>query len=178
MNWRLIPALLPIFLTACSSNTPVSQVEVKQGSQAAAGRDACSFLTLDDVREAYGPFMDKSKGDRSFSGSSADVTTCTYEGGKPFIVATMMATWSKTAGNPLGSRDAYAVSAEKDVPADLRASLAVEKVDFQGLPALWQAGQLKVFKEGVMLSILANAAPGKSAKQTMELLMSKAVGRL
>ena len=177
MKRRLIPALLVIFLSACSSNTPVSQVEVKQGSQAAAGRDACTFLTLEDVREAYGPFMNKSTGDRSFSGSATDVTSCTYEGGEPFKVATMMATWSKTAGNPLGSRDAYAASAE-NVPEDLRSSLAVEKIDFEGLPALWQAGQLKVFKAGVMLSILADGAPGKSKKQTMEQLMSKAIGRL
>lgn len=175
---RFIPVLLAVLLTAYACSKPAGQDEVKQGVQPAARKDACGFLTLDDVREVYGPAMNKSTGDRSFSGSSADLTTCTYEGGDPLLVATMMTTWSKAAGNPLGSRDAYAASAERDVPENLRASLAVEKVDFKGLPALWQVGQLKVFKEGVMLSILADAAPGKSAKETMEILMAKAVGRL
>jgi hypothetical protein len=161
----------------CSNSTPTEQVEVKEQSAVAAGKDACSFLTLDDVKELYGPNMKKSERNRSFSGPSSDVSTCTYEGEEPFVVATMMATWSKTE-NPMASRDAYAASAENDVPAELRKALAVEKIDFQGLPALWQAGQLKVFKEGVMLSILADASPGKDAKQTMEAFMSKAVGRL
>ncbi|MBI3281363.1 MAG: hypothetical protein HYZ57_16125 [Acidobacteria bacterium] len=178
MNWRLIGALLAVFLTACSSKTPSGQAEVKQASQPAAGRDACAFLTLDDVRAAYGPAMKKSEGNRSFSGPSNDLSTCTYEGGDPLHVVTLMATWSKTVGNPMGSRDAYAASAVTGVPPELRASLAAEKVDFQGLPALWQAGQLKVFNKGVMLSILADAAPGQTAKQTMEALMSKAVARL
>jgi hypothetical protein len=69
-------------------------------------------------------------------------------------------------------------SAEKDIPAEFLEALAVEKADFQGLPALWQAGQLKVFKQGVMLSILADAAAGKDARQTMEALMAKAVARV
>jgi hypothetical protein len=176
MSTRLAAALSAVLLAGCSSNTP-TQVEVKQESAVAAGRDSCMFLTLDDVKEMYGPAMKKSDTNRSFAGPSNDVSICTYEGGDPLVVVTLMATWSKTA-NPMASRDAYAASAETDIPPDLRKELAVEKVDFQGVPALWQAGQLKVFKEGVMLSILADAAPGKDAKQAMEALMAKAITRL
>jgi hypothetical protein len=175
MRW--IPVLFVVSFAGCSGNTSTEQVEVKQGSAVGAGRDSCSFLTLADVQEVYGPDMKKSETNRSFSGPSNDLSTCTYEGGEPLRVVTMMATWSKTE-NSMSSRDAYAASAEKDIPAELREALAVEKVDFQGLPALWQAGQLRVFKEGVMLSILADPAPGKDAKQTMEVLMSNAIGRL
>lgn len=177
MSTRWTPVFCAVLLAGCSSNTPTQEVAVKEGSTVAAGRDSCMFLTLDDVKTMYGPAMKKSERNNSFAGPSNDVSTCTYEGGEPFVVATMMVTWSKTA-NPMASRDAYAASAETDIPADLKKALAVEKVDFQGLPALWQAGQLKVFKEGVMLSILADAAPGKDAKQTMEALMAKGISRL
>jgi hypothetical protein len=155
----------------------VQDVDVKQDSAVSAERDSCLFLTLADVQEMYGPSMKKSARNTSASGPSNDVSMCSYEGGEPFVVATMMVTWSKVA-NPMASRDAYAAAAEKDVPANLREALAVEKIDFQGLPALWQAGQLKVFKEGVMLSILADPALNKNAKETMEAFMSKAVTRL
>ena len=178
MSRRMSAAFLAILFAGCSGNSPSpSVVEVKDDSEAAKGRDSCTYLTLADVQETYGPTMKKSEKDRSFSGPSNDVSICTYEGGEPFAVATMMATWSKM-DNPMASRDAYAASAEQGVPEDLRKALAVEKVEFQGLPALWQTGQLKVFKNGVMLSILADAAPGKNARQTIEAFMSKAITRL
>ena len=183
MSRRLIALLLVILFTGCSSSTP-DQIAVKQDSAVTAERDACNFLTLGDVQEIYGPTMKKSEGvNLGVTGPSNDVATCTYQGGDPLVLATMMATWSKME-NPTSSRDAYAKSAEafvageKDVSGDLKEAMKVEKIDFQGLPALWQAGQLKVFKNGVMLSILADAAKGKTAKETMELFMTKAAGRL
>lgn len=176
MSIRWFSAVVAVLLVGCSGGT-TAPVEVKEDSTAAAGRDSCALLTLEDVQQTYGPAMKKSETNRSFSGPSNDVSICSYEGGEPFVVATMMATWAKTE-NPMASRDAYAESAEKDIPANLKEAMKVEKVEFQGLPALWQTGQLKVFNKGVMLSILADAAPGKDAKQTMEALMSKAIGRL
>jgi hypothetical protein len=187
MRCRSIALWLQLSLAACSNEKPAGQAggdkpsgsgESKTGSQPAEGHDACLFMTLDDVRQAYGPAMQKSEGNQNVSGPSNDLSTCTYQGGEPFKVATMMATWSNSAqGNPMASRDAY-VKAAEDQPPDMREALKCEKTDFQGLPALWQAGQLKVFKGGVMLSILADAAPQKSAKETMEMLMAKAIGRL
>jgi hypothetical protein len=185
---RCFPIAMSLLsLAACSSDKPSGQggeaASGGGGGTAAAtrkGRDACGFLTLDDVRQAYGPAMKKSEGvgNLDMSGPSNDVSTCTYEGGDPLVVVTMMATFSNSAqGNPMASRDAY-VKAAEDQPPDIRDALKCEKVDFQGLPALWQAGQLKVFKAGAMLSILADPAPGKSAKETMEVLMARAVGRL
>jgi hypothetical protein len=188
MRCSSIALLLQLSLSACSSDKPAGQAggdkppapgESKTAAQPGK-HDACAFMTLEDVREAYGPAMKKSGGvgNLNVSGPSNDVSTCTYEGGDPLIVATMMATWSNSAeGNPMASRDAY-VKAAEDQPPDIRAALKCEKTDFHGLPALWQAGQLKVFKEGVMLSILADPVPGKNAKETMEMLMAKAVGRL
>lgn len=161
-------------------DTSSAQGEAKPGSQPAKGRDACALLTLDDVRAAFGPAMTKSDGlgNMNTSGPSNDLSTCTYQGGEPLHVVTLMATFTNSAeGNPMASRDAYVKAAEEQ-PPDMREALKCEKVDFQGLPGLWQAGQLKVFKAGAMLSILADAAPGKSAKETMEALMAKAVGRL
>jgi hypothetical protein len=89
----------------------------------------------------------------------------------------MMATWSKN-DNPMASRDAFVESLEKSISAELKEEFKVEKVEFQGLPALWQVGQLQVFNKGAMLTILADPAPGKDKKQTIETLMSKALGRL
>jgi hypothetical protein len=166
-------------LAGCSQGPKdTSEIKTDSGQSAAAGKDACEFMTLADVQDVYGHAMKKSDNNRNFAGPSADVSTCTYEGGDNLRVATMMTTWSKTKSGALASRDTYADSAQKDVPANLREALAVEKVDFQGLPALWQAGQLKVFKEGVMLSVLADPASGKDARATIETLMAKAVGRL
>jgi hypothetical protein len=176
MSQRLSAAFFAVWLAGCSG-TPAGTVEVKSGSEAAKGRDSCAYLTLSDVQEVYGPAMKKSEENRSFAGPSNDVSLCTYQGEDPLLVVTLMATWSKME-NPMSSRDAYAASAQQGVPEDLRKDLAVEKVEFQGLPALWQTGQLKVFNKGVMLSILADAAPGKDARQTMETLMSKAIAKL
>jgi len=173
MPIRWIPAVFAVLLSGCSSTS----VEVKQHSDVAAGRDACSLMTLEDMREVYGFEMKKSDTNRSFSGPSNDVSLCTYEGGDPLVLVTMMATWSKT-DNPMASRDAFVESLEKSVSADLREELKVEKVEFQGLPALWQSGQLQVFNKGAMLSILADPARGKDKKQTVETLMSKAISRL
>src|SRR5688572_2169849 len=49
MSIRLVALFFVVLLTGCSSGTPTQQVEVQQESAVAAGRDACSFLTLDDV---------------------------------------------------------------------------------------------------------------------------------
>jgi hypothetical protein len=155
-----------------------ASVEVARGDSRVEGKDACELMTLADVQEIYAQPMMKSDRNLGVSGPSANVATCTYQNESALLVATLMATWSKTAEGPLASRDAYALSAERDVPPELRKDLAVEKVDFQGLPALWQAGQLKVFKAGTMLSILADPAAGKDARQTIEALMAKAVGRI
>lgn len=182
-------ALLLSSSLACSSDKPSGQGggdkpapagEAKPTAQPGKGRDACALLTLEDVRAAYGPAMTKSGGlgNMNTSGPSNDLSTCTYQGGEPLHVVTLMATFTNSPeGNPMASRDAYVKAAEEQ-PADIRDSLKCETVDFQGLPALWQAGQLKVFKAGAMLSILADEAAGKSAKEMMESLMAKAVGRL
>jgi hypothetical protein len=170
--------LLACFLSAaCSNSDPVAEAKVTSGSEV-AGKDACEIMTLADVQDVYSQTMKKSGNDRATQGPSADLSTCTYQSEDVRQVATMMVTWSKSDSIPLASRDAYALSAEKDIPEDLRKELAVEKVEFQGLPALWQAGQLKVFKNRVMLSVLADAAAGKDAKQTMEALMVKALGHV
>jgi hypothetical protein len=174
MAIRWTPAALAVLLAACSGGTVV---DVKQDSEAVAGRDACSLMTLADMLEVYGFEMKKSDTNRSFSGPSNDVSLCTYEGGDPLVLATMQATWSKT-NNPLTSRDAFVESLEKSISPDLKDALKVEKVEFQGLPALWQSGQLTVFNKGATLSILADPAPGKDKKQTIETLMSKALARL
>ncbi|HXT20671.1 MAG TPA: hypothetical protein VN923_07980 [Thermoanaerobaculia bacterium] len=190
MRPQTIALWLSLSLAACSNEKPAGQGggdksppagEAKPGGQPAKGRDACALLTLDDVRKAYGPSMEKSGGvgNQNVSGPSNDLSTCTYQGGDPLVVVTLMATFTNSAeGNPMASRDAYAKAAVDQVPADMREALKVETVDFQGLPALWQAGQLKVFKAGAMLSILADPVPGKSAKETMEALMATALGRL
>mgnify|MGYP001260770865 CR=1 FL=1 len=174
MSMRWIPPVLAVLLAGCSGGT---SVDVKKDSEVAAGRDACSLMTLEDMREVYGIEMKKSDTNRSFSGPSNDVSLCTYEGGDPLVVATMMATWAKN-DNPLASRDAFVESLEKSLSPDLKEQFKVEKVEFQGLPALWQSGQLQVFNKGAMLSVLADPAPGKEKKQTIETLMSKALGRL
>jgi hypothetical protein len=179
MTMRIALVVLLCVAAACSS-TPeeAGDVELVRGESNVGGHDACEFMTQADVEEVYGESMTKSDRNVGAAGPSADVSTCTYQNSNVTSVVTMMATWSKSDDVALASRDSYAESAERDVPPELRAALAVEKVDFQGLPALRQAGQLKVFKEGVMLSILADPAPGKDAKQTMETLMTKAMGRL
>lgn len=186
---RSIALFVQLSLAACSSDKPPGQGggdgppgsgEAKPGSPPRKGRDACALLTLEDVRQSYGPAMKKSDGvgNMNISGPSNDVSTCTYEGGDPLVVVTMMATFSNSAqGNPMASRDAYVKAAEEQ-PPDIREALKCEKVDFQGRPALWQTGQLKVFEGGAMLSILADPAPGKNAKETMEMLMARAIGRL
>jgi hypothetical protein len=174
MSIRWIPPVLAVLLAGCSGGT---SVDVKKDSEAASGRDACLLMTLEDMREVYGIEMKKSDTNRSFSGPSNDVSLCTYEGGDPLIVATMMATWSKN-DNPMASRDAFVESLEKSISAELKEELKVEKVEFMGLPALWQVGQLQVFNKGAMLTILADPARGKDKKQTIETLMSKALGRL
>jgi hypothetical protein len=135
-------------------------------------------MTAEVVSEVYGETMTKSDRNIGAAGPSADVSTCTYQNSNVLRVATLMVTSSKSTSGPLASRDEYALSAEKDVPPDLRQALAVEKVEFQGLPALWQAGQLKVFKDGVMLSILADPASGQTAKQTMEAIMTRLINKL
>jgi hypothetical protein len=174
MPVRWIPTAVAVLLVGCSS----APVEVKQDSKVAAGRDACSLMTLEDMRDVYGFEMKKSDTNRSFSGPSNDVSTCQYEGGDPLVLATMMATWSKN-DNPMASRDAFVESLEKSIPAELKEELKVEKVEFQGLPALWQkSGQLQVFNKGAMLAILADPAAGKDKKKTVETLMAKALGRL
>jgi hypothetical protein len=163
--------------TACSDTSPPAGVSLERGSSEVAGKDACELMTLTDVEEVYGQSMSKSDRNIAAEGPSANLSVCTYQSENALIVATLMATWS-TSGGPLASRDAYAVSAERDIPAELREALAVEKVEFQGMPALWQAGQLKVFKDGVMLSILADGASGKDARQTIQDLMARVVERV
>jgi hypothetical protein len=174
-----IAVFLLCILAACSGTPEQTEnVEVARGDSGVGGRDSCEIMTLTDVQEIYAESMVKSDRNVGATGPSADVSTCTYQNKDATYVATMMATWSKSDDSPLATRDQYAESAARDVPAELREALAVEKVEFQGLPGLWQAGQLKVFKDGVMLSVLADAAPGKDAKQTIEALMTKAAGRL
>src|SRR5688500_15081412 len=178
MTMKIALVVLLCVSAACSSTTEeAGDVELVRGESNVGGRDACEFMTAADVEEVYGEPMKKSDNNIGAAGPSADLSTCTYQNNNVTSVATMMATWSKSDDVPLASRDRYAESAERDVPPDLREALAVEKVDFQGQPALWQAGQLRVFKQGVMLSVLADPAPGKDAKQTMADLMTKAMGR-
>jgi len=179
MQVRLVLAVGVLACAACSES-PQQRADVKvvRGESEVAGKDACELMTLADVQEVYGQNMSKSERNLGATGPSANLSICSYQSDNVLLIATMMATWSKTTEGPLASRDAYAASAERDVPPELRKELMVEKVDFQGLPALWQAGQLKVFKEGTMLSILADPASGRDARQTIQALMSKAVGRI
>ena len=170
--------VLAVCVAACSSGPEKSDAKVDVGSSNIARKDACEMMTLADVQEVYGHPMKKADRNMGVSGPSADVSMCTYQSEDALHLATLMVTVSKSTAGMLASRDAYALSAERDVPAELRKDLAVEKVEFQGHPALWQAGQLKVFKGGVMASVLADAASGKDAKQTIEAIMAKVVPRM
>ena len=178
MIGRSALAVLALWLAACSSGQETSEAKVDVGSSNIGRKDACEMMTLADVQEVYGHPMKKAERNIGASGPSADVSMCTYQSEDALHVATLMVTVSKATTGMLASRDAYALSAEKDVPAELRKELAVEKVEFQGHPALWQAGQLKVFKNGVMASVLADPASGKDAKQTIEAIMVKVVPRI
>ncbi len=174
---RVAILCLVCFQIGCSG--PGVKVETGK-SKVVSGKDACSLLTLGDAQEVYGADMQPSDRNRAASGPGADVSTCTYQNDRtPMSIVTLTAVWARTEANPFSDRDAYLAQLAAQMP-DLAGEKEMQKIDFQGLPAIWQVSlrQMIIFKNGAMVTLNADAAPGKDKRQTTEVLMARIAGRL
>ncbi len=156
-------------------------VKVETGKSEVGGQDSCALFTLADVQAVYGSDMAPSKRNVAAGGPAANLSTCSYQTDKdPMSMATLSVIWTKSAANPLSNRESYIAGLESSLGKETFSSMKMEQIEFQGLPAIWAAGlgQMVVFKRGASATLLADAAPGKSRRQTVEMLMAKVAGRL
>ncbi len=169
--------LLICLQIGCSSQG----VKVETGKSEVAGKDACALFTLADAQAVYGSDMAASKRNVASSGPAANLSTCTYQNDRdPMSIATVSVIWTKSTAHPLANRESYLAGLENSLGKETFSGMKMEQIEFQGLPAIWSVslGQMTVFKQGAMATLLADAAPGKNKRQTAEALMAKVAARL
>jgi hypothetical protein len=167
---------------SCSSGTKPGQPEAKSASsKTAAGTvNACDLVTLEDVREFYGPQMAVSSfGTETDRGPAADLSKCLYRtsGPLPHRSLNIVARVSHLGEDTWGNHDLF-IKQSKEQLSDFR----YEEVEGLGAPAIWQtegpsSGRLTVFLGTAFLGMAADNAPGKDRKEIATALMKKALAR-
>jgi len=167
---------------SCSPGTKSEQPGGKPASSKAATRtvNACDLVTLEDVREFYGPKMavdpNHTVTDR---GPAADLSRCFYlaPNGFQHLSVNVVARVSHVGDDAYGNHDLFIKQSKEQLP-----DFKYEEVEGLGAPAIWQTvgsslGDLTVFLGTARLNVVASGIPGKDRKEIAVALMKKELAR-
>jgi hypothetical protein len=167
---------------SCSSGTKSGQPGGTAASSKAATRtvNACDLVTLQDVREIYGPTMavdpHHTATDR---GPAADLSRCFYlaPAGLRDLSVNVVARVSHVGEDAYGNHDLFIKQSKEQLP-----DFTFEEVEGLGAPAIWQTegssvGNLTLFLGTARLAVVASSMPGKDRKDIAVSLMKMALAR-
>lgn len=178
-----------IALTLCLglgvSCSPGTQSEPSGGKSAAAKAatrtvNACDLVTLDDVREFYGPKMALDPSHTSTdSGPAADLSKCYYLASEGYhhTSVSVVARVSHMGEDAYGNHDLF-IKQSKEAQPDFK----YEEVEGLGVPAIWQTmgssiGDLTVFLGTARLNVVTTTIPGKDRREIALALIKKGLAR-
>lgn len=167
---------------SCSPGTQPEQAGGKPAAPKAVVRavNACDLVTLNDVREFYGPKMAVDPAHTSTdSGPAADLSKCFYLAAEGYhhTSVNVVARVSHMGEDAYGNHDQFIQQSKQELP-----DFKYEEVEGLGVPAIWQTmvssiGDLTVFLGTARLNVVTTSIPGKDRKEIALALMKKGLAR-